>query len=153
MKFVNKKIFSLCLVLCMVVAPLNVTAAAAEIPESGRLDTETEVSIGTPIYACPAEDAEEIMLDDIDAIAAVAGYASVEAPENASRKYTRNNEGIIGAAPIRKLPRAGGKNDKLFDWDSVATATLSFSCDSAWLCSRPGIPVPVPPGRGLPKDQ
>lgn len=95
MKFVNKKVFSLCLVLCMVVAPLNVTAAAAEIPESGRLDTETEVSIGTPIYACPAEDAEEIMLDDIDAIAAVAGYASVEAPENASRKYTRNDEGII----------------------------------------------------------
>ena len=95
MMFVNKKIFSLCLVLCMVVTLLNVTAAAAEVPEPGRLDTETEVSIGTPIYACLAEDADEIMLDDIDAIAAAAGYASVEAPENASRKYTRNDEGII----------------------------------------------------------
>ena len=92
MKFVNKKVFSLCLVLCMVVAPLNVTAAAAESPEPVRLDTETEVSIGTPIYVCPAEDAAKMMLDDIDA---AAGYASVEAPENASRKYTRNDEGII----------------------------------------------------------
>ena len=95
MKFVNKKVFSLCLVLCMVVAPLNVTAAAAEVPEPSCLDTDTEVSIGTSIYACPAEDAAEVMLDDIDTIAAAAGYTSVEAPENAARKYTREDEGII----------------------------------------------------------
>lgn len=95
MKFINKKIFGICTVLCLLLTFMNTTAIAAEIPQPGRLDTTNEASIGTPIYACEAADVDEMMLDDMDAVAAAAGYSSVEAPENAVRKYTRDDKGII----------------------------------------------------------
>ena len=95
MKFINKKIFGICTVLCLLLTFMNTTAIAAEIPQPGRLDTTNEASIGTPIYACEAADVDEMMLDDMDAVAAAAGYSSVEAPENAVRKYTRDDEGIV----------------------------------------------------------
>ena len=60
----------------------------------------------------------------------------------------------VGGHSIRKCPPTGGPTSTiLFHLDGVATATPSFSCVSAWLCSRPGIPVPVPPGRALPTGQ
>ena len=85
MKFINKKICGICTVLCLLLTFMN----------TGRLDTTNEASIGTPIYACEAADVDEMMLDDMDAVAAAAGYSSVEAPENAVRKYTRDDEGIV----------------------------------------------------------